>query len=209
MFSEFIVILDLIGVAVFAATGGLVASRKEMDLIGFGIMATFTGIGGGTLRDLILDRPVFWITDHRYLFVCLIIALVLYFFAHRVQRRYILLLWGDAIGLSAFAVLGAYISHQTGADLLSSVVMGVMTATFGGLARDIVAGEIPLLLKQEVYATAALLSAGIYVGLSALDFPPLISVLAGIAGGFALRAGGIYWNWSLPRYKQRAGRTYE
>ncbi|WP_340148744.1 trimeric intracellular cation channel family protein [uncultured Sneathiella sp.] len=210
MFADFIIILDLIGVAVFAATGGLVASRKEMDLIGFGMMATFTGIGGGTLRDLILDRPVFWITDQRYLLVCLVVALALYFFASRVQRRYVLLIWADAAGLVAFAVLGAEIARSSGTSPLVAVVLGMMTATFGGLIRDLVADEAPLLLKQEIYATAALASASVYIiAITAFGVSPLIAASIGIVIGFGLRAGAILFAWSLPRYNQRAGRIYK
>jgi uncharacterized membrane protein YeiH len=210
MFTDFITILDLVGVAVFAATGCLVASRKEMDLIGFGMMATFTGIGGGTVRDVILDRPVFWIADHRYLLVCLGIAFLLYFFASHVQRRYIVLLWSDAVGLAAFAVLGAEIARESNASPLISIVLGMITATFGGLTRDLVAGETPLLLKQEIYATAALVSAAVYVVVvDMVGMPPLISAVGAIVTGFAARAGAIQFGWSLPRYKQRAGRIYK
>ncbi len=210
MFTDYVIFLDLIGVAVFAATGGLVASRREMDIIGFGMMATFTGIGGGTLRDVVLDRPVFWVSDARYLIVCLGIALFFYFFACRVQRRYALLLWADALGLAAFAVMGTDIARGTGAGPLVAIVLGLMTATFGGLARDLVAGETPLLLKQEVYATAALLSAAVYI--LALDVAALsrpIAVSVAILDGFALRAGAIRFGWSLPRYRPRPGRLYK
>lgn len=210
MFTDFITILDLVGVAVFAATGCLVASRKEMDLIGFGMMATFTGIGGGTVRDIILDRPVFWIADHRYLLVCLGIALLLYFFASHVQRRYIVLLWSDAIGLAAFAVLGAEIARESDTGPLIAVVLGIITATFGGLVRDLVAGETPLLLKQEVYATAALVSATAYVvAVDMIGIAPVVAACIAIVVGFAVRACAILFGWSLPRYKQRAGRDYE
>ncbi|MBO0332596.1 trimeric intracellular cation channel family protein [Sneathiella sp. CAU 1612] len=210
MFTDFITILDLVGVAVFAATGGLVASRKEMDLIGFGMMATFTGVGGGTVRDVILDRPVFWVEDHRYLLVCLGIALLLYFFASHVQRRYVVLLWSDAIGLAAFAVLGAQLAREADAGPLIAIVLGMITATFGGLARDLVAGETPLLLKQEIYATAALVSAAVYVVfVDSIGVAPLIAAIGAILTGFAVRAGAILFGWSLPRYKQRAGRIYK
>jgi len=210
MFTDFITILDLVGVAVFAATGGLVASRKEMDLIGFGMMATFTGVGGGTVRDVILDRPVFWVEDHRYLLVCLGIALLLYFFASHVQRRYVVLLWSDAIGLAAFAVLGAQLAREADAGPLIAIVLGIITATFGGLARDLVAGETPLLLKQEIYATAALVSAAVYVVfVDSIGVAPLIAAIGAILTGFAVRAGAILFGWSLPRYKQRAGRIYK
>ena len=210
MFADFVTILDLIGVAVFAATGCLVASRKEMDLIGFGVMATFTGIGGGTLRDVILNRPVFWINDQRYLLVCLAIAFLLFFFASRVQRRYVVLIWADAVGLVAFAVMGAEIGRASGVGPLVAIVLGTITATFGGLARDLVAGETPLLLKQEVYATAALISATVYIiAVVNIGIAPLVAACTAIVIGFALRAGAIRFGWSLPRYQRRAGRTYK
>ncbi|MEP3246904.1 MAG: trimeric intracellular cation channel family protein [Sneathiella sp.] len=206
--SHIISILDLVGVAVFAASGSLVASRKEMDIVGFGLMAALTGIGGGTLRDLLLDRPVFWIADQSYLLVCFFIAVMVFFFAHRLQKRYVALLWADAVGLSAFGVMGAHIASVSEASPLAAIAFGVMTATFGGLARDIAAGENPLLLKPEVYVTAALLAAGTYVGLALVGVMPAISAVIGILAGFLLRAGGIHFGWVLPRYKSRAGRDY-
>jgi len=204
----FVQILDLIGVAVFAASGALVASRKEMDLIGFGLMATLTGIGGGTLRDLILDRPVFWVADQSFLIVCLGIAFVGFFAASSIQRRYVALVWADAVGLSFFAVIGARIAEVGGAAPLTVIVLGMMSATFGGLARDIVAGEEPLLFKHELYATAALLAAAVYVVAAALGMPVWGAVSLGIIAGFALRAGAIVRHWSLPRYKARPGRDW-
>ncbi|NNG04109.1 MAG: trimeric intracellular cation channel family protein, partial [Inquilinus sp.] len=107
-------LLDLVGVAVFAVSGGLVASRKQLDLIGFGLMASLAGIGGGTVRDLIIDRPVFWIADQPYLIVCLAAALAVYLLGPRIERRYVVLLWADAIGLAAFGVLGAHIAMNAG-----------------------------------------------------------------------------------------------
>lgn len=204
----FIQIVDLIGVAVFAASGALVASRKEMDLIGFGLMATLTGIGGGTLRDLILDRPVFWVSDQSTVIVCLFIAFVGFFAASSIQRRYAALLWADAIGLSFFAVIGARIAQTSGAGALTAIILGMMSATFGGLARDLVAGEEPLLLKHELYATAALLAAATYVFGIALGVPVWLAAVSGISLGFGLRAGAIVKHWSLPRYRARPGREW-
>ncbi len=206
--SDLINVLDLLGVAVFAASGSLVASRKDMDIVGFGLMASLTGIGGGTLRDLLLDRPVFWISDQRYLIVCLTIAVLVFFTAHMLQKRYVALLWADAVGLSAFGVMGAHIATGSEASPLAAVAFGVMTATFGGLARDIASGEMPLLLKPEVYVTAALLSAGTYVGLTMTGLSITLTALISILAGFLLRAGGIHYGWTIPRYRSRAGRDY-
>lgn len=200
--------LDYLGVAVFAATGALVASRKQMDLIGFGLLATLTGVGGGTVRDLVIGRTVFWIADPSYLLVCLAIALLLFFGAHLVQRRYVVLLWMDALGLAAYGVLGAHIAMVAGVGPVPAIVLGVVTATFGGMIRDVVSDEQPLILKQEIYATAALIAACVYVVGVTAGAPPPLAALAGIVVGLAVRAGAILRGWTLPRYKPRAGRDY-
>lgn len=206
--QTFITVLDIMGVIVFAASGALVASRKEMDLIGFGLMACLTGVGGGTLRDVLLDRPVFWIADPLAIWISLTIAVLLFFTAHLVQRRYPVLLWADAVGIALYGVMGAELAGQTGAGPLVAVVMGMMTATFGGLLRDVLCGETPLILRKEVYATAAALAATTHVGLSLIGVSFEISVVAGIAAGFTLRALGIAKGLSLPTYKARPGRDY-
>ena len=200
--------LDLLGVAVFAATGALVASRKQMDLIGFGLMATATGIGGGTLRDVLLGRPVFWIADGRYLAVCLGIAALVYVGAHVVQRRFVVLLWADAVGIAAYAVMGAELGLRSGAAAAVAVVLGVMTATFGGLIRDVLCQETPLILRREVYATAVAAGAGTYVAALALGAGKPWAAALGFLVGFAIRAGGIQFGWTLPTYKPRPGREY-
>lgn len=200
--------LDLLGVAVFAATGALVASRKQMDLVGFGLMASATGIGGGTLRDVLLERPVFWIADGRYLAVCLGIAAVVYFSAHILQRRFVVLLWADAVGIAAYAVMGAELGLRSGAAPPVAVVLGVMTATFGGLIRDVLCQETPLILRREVYATAVAAGAGAYVLLLGLGAGKPLAAVLGFAIGFAVRAGGIALGWSLPTYRPRPGRDY-
>ena len=203
-----VIALDYLGVAVFAATGALVASRKQMDLIGFGLLATLTGVGGGTVRDLVIGRTVFWVADPSYLVVCLSIALLLYFVAHLVQRRYIVLLWMDALGLAAYGVLGAQIATRAGVGPVPAIVLGVVTATFGGTIRDVLSQEQPLILKQEIYATAALAAACVYVALETAGTGGLIAAGAGTVVGFAVRAGAILRGWQLPRYRPRPGRDY-
>ena len=202
-------IFDLIGVAVFAASGALVASRKEMDLIGFALMASLTGIGGGTLRDVLLGRPVFWLQTPSYVGVCLAIAVLLFFTAHIIQRRYIVVLWADAVGIAAYAVMGAEVALRAGTNPLVAIVMGVMTATFGGLARDVLCGETPLILRKEVYATCTMVGAAVFVGLRLLDVAMVPASLAGFVVGFALRAGGIRFGLTLPTYKAHPGRSYD
>lgn len=206
--GTFFQIVDIMGVAVFATSGALVASRKEMDLIGFGLMASLTGVGGGTLRDLLLDRPVFWIAEPVAIWVCLLIAFVVFFTAHMVQRRYRILLWADALGISLYGVMGAELARLSGTGPLVAIVMGMMTATFGGLLRDVICGETPLILKKEVYATCAALAATVHVVLTLAGLPFEVSACAGFVAGFTVRAFGIAKGQSLPSYKARPGREY-
>ena len=154
-----ILYLDYAGIAVFAATGALAASRKQLDIIGFLFLAGTTGIGGGTLRDLILGAPVFWVKNSAYVQVCAAVAILVYFSAHRVESRWKLLLWLDAVGLSVYAVMGAAKGLAATGSPTIAVVTGVLTATFGGILRDMLAGEPSVLLRPEIYVTAAMAGA--------------------------------------------------
>lgn len=201
--------LDAAGVFVFALSGALTASRKELDIVGFLLVATVTGIGGGTLRDLLLGRdPVFWIGQPEYLYVTAAAAILVYFTAHLVERRYTVLLWADAVGLALFAVLGARIALLTGAGPTVAIVMGVMTATMGGVIRDVLCGERPLILAKEIYATAAFAGAAVTVGLLALELPAIAAEATGILTTLAIRGAGITFGLAIPTYKARPGRDY-
>ena len=161
-------------------TGALAASRKQMDIVGFALLATVTGIGGGTLRDLVLGaQPVFWVQEPVYVAICIAVAVIVFFTAHIPESRYRLLLWLDALGLSFFCVAGADKALVADAGCFIAIVMGVITATFGGVVRDVLGGEIPVILRKEIYATAALAGAGVFVGLLAAGAPA-----GGGAGGF-------------------------
>lgn len=206
--STVISTLDIMGVIVFAASGALVASRKEMDLIGFGLMACLTGVGGGTLRDLLLDRPVFWISDPMPVAICLAVAVTLFFSAHVIQKRYSALLWADALGISLYGVMGAELAMLSGAGTLVAIVMGMMTATFGGLLRDVICNETPLILGKEIYATCAALAAVTHIGLSEFGLSLEMAAAGGIAVGFISRGLGIVKGLSLPTYKSRPGKDY-
>ena len=201
-------ILDWFGLVVFATTGALVASRKQMDIFGFALLATAAGIGGGTLRDVLLGQlPVFWVQQPAYLLVCVGVATVLFFTAHIPQSRLTLLLWLDAVGLALFAVTGAEKAILAGANPVVAVAMGVMTATFGGIIRDILGGETPVILSREIYVSAALLGALVFIACLALGLAHPVALVSGFAAGFALRAAALHWGWSLPRYRPRAPRS--
>jgi uncharacterized membrane protein YeiH len=207
MLDTLITILDYLGVAVFAVTGALVASRKQMDVVGFALLATVTGIGGGTLRDLILGVPVFWVHKPAYVAVCFAVAVIVFFTAHVPHSRYRLLLWLDAVGLSFFCVVGAEIALSAGSGAFIAVVMGVMTATFGGVIRDILGGEVPVILRKEIYATAALAGALVFVAMVVWGLPGIPAVLAGFLVCLAVRALALSRGWSLPPYRARPGRS--
>ena len=201
--------LDAAGVFVFAVSGALTASRKQLDIVGFLFVATVTGIGGGTLRDVLLGRdPVFGIGQPAYLYVTAAAPALVYFTAHLVERRYALLLWADAVGLALFAVLGARIALEVGTGATVAVVMGVLTACMGGVIRDVLCGERPLILAKEIYATAAIAGAAVTVGLLAIPIPPIVAEAAGIATAFVIRAAGIAFKLAVPTYKARPGRDY-
>lgn len=204
-----ITLFDYSGVAVFAATGALAASRKQLDIIGFLFLASVTGIGGGTFRDLILNVPVFWVGNRDYVLVCAAIAVLVFFTAHRVESRYKLLLWLDAIGLAAFAVMGAAKGLSITGSPLVAVITGMLTATFGGILRDLLAGEPSVLLKPEVYVTAALVGAGVYTAGDLSGLPPFVAEFSGFLAAFVVRGGALKFGWSFPAYKSRPGRNPE
>ena len=205
-----ILLVDYAGVAVFAATGSLAASRKQLDIIGFLFLAGVTGIGGGTLRDLILDLPVFWIVNHAYVLVCAAIALVVFFTAHLVEYRYKLLLWLDAIGLAAYSVLGADKGLEATGSPVVAIVTGMLTATFGGILRDLLAGEPSVLLRPEIYVTAAMTGAATYTLLAEFaGFPEIAAALIAFAAAFIVRGGALKFGWTFPAYKSRPGRRPE
>lgn len=148
------------GVFVFAATGALAASRRQLDMMGFIFLANVTGLGGGTLRDLVLgDSPVFWVKEPSYLLASTLAAVLVYFTAHLVESRYRALLWLDAIGMAAYTVMGAAKGLALGFGPAVAIVTGIFTATLGGILRDMVAGEPSVLMRREIYVTASLAGA--------------------------------------------------
>lgn len=181
-------LLDAIGVFVFALSGGLAASRQKMDLFGMGVVSLLPAIGGGTLRDLLLDREVFWLHEPRSILIGLFAGLVSYFVGERIAR-FKTLLWFDAAGMALFAMTGAAVAEAAGYGPVIIIMMGTITASAGGLLRDIVCNEIPLILREDIYATAALIGAAVYWGVGSLGLPESGQLVAGFATAFAIRAG--------------------
>lgn len=199
--------LDFAGVAVFAATGALAASRKQLDIIGFLFLAAVTGMGGGTLRDLVLgETPVFWVKTPAYLIICAAVAVLVFLTAHLVESRYRALVWLDAAGLSAYAAMGAAKGLAATGSATVAIVTGVMTATFGGIARDLLANEPSVLLRPEIYVSAALVGAATFTVLSLNGVPLWATAAIAVAAAFLIRGGALKFGWSFPVYKARPGR---
>ncbi|PVM82398.1 trimeric intracellular cation channel family protein [Caulobacter endophyticus] len=191
--------LDYAAAAVFGATGALAAARRKHDIITFGFFAAITGVGGGTLRDLLIGAPVFWIQRPGYILACLAAALVIWLLGQR-GWRFRALLWLDALGMAAYAVVGTAKALSLGVHPFTSVIMGVLTTAFGGVVRDVLAEEPNLLLRREIYITAALLGAAVFAILQWWRVPFWPAGIAGFTAAFCLRAGAIKLGWSLPGF---------
>lgn len=191
-------ILDLFGIVVFAITGSLVARKKRMDIFGVIVIAFVTAVGGGTLRDVVLGRtPVFWIHDPTYvLFVLFGVGLTILLIRFKLLPQRPLLL-ADAFGLALFTVIGIQTSLDLGIDWEISVIMGVMSSVAGGMIRDVLSDEIPLILRKEIYATASMCGGVAYIFFLAFT-TPFIATLMSIAITLSLRLTAIWRGWSLP-----------
>ena len=203
-----VTVMDYASVLIFALTGALVASRGQLDLVGFIFFATLTGIGGGTLRDLVLGRdPVFWVDRPALLVLTAAAACVVFLTAHLLESRYRALLWLDACALAVAVPAGLGVALEQGVSPVVMAVMAVMTGTFGGLMRDVVSNEVPLILKQgELYITAAFGGALAAVVLMALGCGRGWALIICGMVVFALRAGSMSFGWKLPVYKARPPR---
>lgn len=190
--------IDLLGVAVFAISGTLMAHKKHMDGIGVIVLATVTAVGGGTLRDVILDVPVFWVTDNGYLYAILIAAITTIFWIRRSDRFPLrFLLHADAIGLAFFNILGAQKALSMGVSPVVAVMMGTMSGVFGGLLRDVICREIPLVLKGEIYATACIVGGIIYTSSLLVFDDPQLCMAIGIISTLLIRLLAMRFHWHL------------
>jgi len=196
--------LDLLGTFVFAISGALAAARKQMDIFGFLVVAMAVAVGGGTVRDLVLGAgPVFWVQDANYLYVVALAAVFTFFWAHKVSSRFTLLVWADAFGLALFALIGTQKALAFGVEPVIAILMGVVTGTFGGMIRDVLCGEVPLVLRREIYALAAVTGSAVFWGTVTLGLTGVFPLILGFVATLAVRGPAIVFGWSLPVYGSR------
>jgi uncharacterized membrane protein YeiH len=197
---------DILAAIVFAVSGSLVASRKGMDVMGFMWFAVITGVGGGTVRDLILNVPVFWVQNPAHVSACLMTAVVMHFVAPRVESRYRVHLWFDAFGLALVTIAGTVKAMDAGAPALVAIAMGAVTGTVGGIIRDTL-GHVPsVLLSHEIYITASVVGACTYVGFGALGLDRMVAMISGFVVTFTVRGMAIKFGWSLPVFRESTKR---
>lgn len=196
-----LVALDYVGIGVFAVSGALLAAKKRQNLVTFVFFAVATGVGGGTLRDLLIGAPVFWVQHNASLLVCCGAAAGVWFLssATRTERA---ILWFDAIGLAAYSVYGTDKALQFDIAPVPACFMGIMTASAGGIVRDLLAQEPSIILRPEIYVTAAAMAAGLYALFFRLGVPPLVAAAVAGSLGFAMRAFAISRGLSLPSYRR-------
>lgn len=195
-------IVDLLGVAVFAVSGALAAGRKDLDILGVIVVAAVTAIGGGTLRDILLDRhPIFWIADASYLYVILASAILTVVCARIWTPPKNALLVADALGLALFALSGAQVAEAALCPTLVVILMGTMTGVAGGILRDVITAQIPLILRQDIYAIAAIVGVVLYQVLQVGGVDRNWAFGLGMAATFLLRLLAILGNWTLPKIR--------
>jgi uncharacterized membrane protein YeiH len=200
--SELLYWLNLFGVVVFAFSGALMAGRYKLDPFGVVVLSAVTAIGGGTIRDVMLQTPVFWLKDPIYLYFILATAVLTIIFIRcpkRIPKRFLLI--SDAFGLALFAVLGTEQALSLGVSIPVAVIMGTVTGVAGGMIRDVLCNVIPMILRQEIYATAAILGGALYALLAYYSVPAHIAIVMAILSALMLRLAAIYWRVSLPAFQ--------
>ncbi|HET7707953.1 MAG TPA: trimeric intracellular cation channel family protein [Sphingomicrobium sp.] len=196
-------LIDYFGIAVFAVSGALLAAEKKQTLVTFIFFAVVTGVGGGTIRDLLIGAPVFWVHGNATLLICIAAALLVWIVSRR-SFAGTALLWFDAAGLAAYATYGAAKALSFGVAPVPALGMGVLTACAGGIIRDVLAGEPSILMRPELYVTAAALSASLFVGLALAGMEGSVGAPIAALAGFALRGAAIARGWALPGYDRES-----
>jgi uncharacterized membrane protein YeiH len=192
--------LNVAGLSVFAASGALLAARKRLDLLAAIFFALITATGGGTLRDVLIGAPIFWVQDATPIILCVVVALAVWVVPLRFWSARTLD-WFDAAGLVAYSVYGAAKALQYEVSPVPAIAAGVITACVGGIVRDITAGVPSVLMRHELYVTAALAGAIVFVTLMNLGLVSPWPALLGFASGFLLRAAAIQWQLALPAHR--------
>lgn len=193
-------LLDLVGIGVFALSGALMAVRLRQTPVTASFFALVTGVGGGSVRDLLIGAPVFWVHDGAIAAMCIVIALVVWVTPERWWQGQ-LLEWADAVGLAAYAVFGTAKAVAWGVPPVPALMMGVITGCVGGTIRDVLAGVPSIIMRPEVYVTAAALASGLFLLLQWLGAGTPVAAVAGAGAGFALRGAAIRWSLALPAYR--------
>ncbi|MDN3653351.1 trimeric intracellular cation channel family protein [Thalassotalea ponticola] len=200
--TTFIYYADIFGVIVFALSGALMAGRYRLDPFGVMVLAAITAVGGGTIRDIILGAPVFWTVQTEYIVVIFCTALATILFIREpkhVPKRFMHI--SDAFGLALFAVLGTQKALAYQQPMLVAIIMGTITGVAGGMIRDVICNQIPLILRQEIYATAALIGSVLFVVLIHMGVSQHLAGSLAMLSALVLRLAGIYWQVSLPAFK--------
>lgn len=193
--------LDLVGVAVFAVSGALAAGRAGMDWLGVIVLATLTAIGGGTMRDVLLNRhPIFWISDAIYPTLIFVVALGTVFYVKFLPVPAHSLLIADALGLALFAITGAQLAEKANLAPVIVVLMGTMTGVGGGVVRDVLSGSVPLILRKDIYASAAIAGIVVYLIAQKCGIPRSWAMLLGILTVATLRLLSVLFGWQLPTF---------
>jgi uncharacterized membrane protein YeiH len=203
MFPEAITYLDYFGTVVFAITGCLIAARKQSDILAFILLGLVTAVGGGTLRDLLIGRtPIFWLTNEIYILLCIGTALVMFVGLHhlnRIKHYKAFLLWSDAIGLATFTMIGTHIALESGVGFVPAILLGVTTACFGGVLRDLLSNEVTLIFRKDIYMTACIVGGMVYGGMVHYDIP--YAMISGFFVCLGLRGLAIQYRLQLPGHR--------
>lgn len=200
-------VLDLLGVAVFAVSGALAAGRRRLDLLGVVVLGAVTAVGGGTIRDLLLDRhPIFWLADARYLIVIIATSLATVLYSRWARVPAAALDVADALGLALFSVAGTQVAERAGMPAMSSVLLGAVTGAAGGAIRDVLTAQVPMVLQRgSLYATAAIAGTSLYVILTRLGLAEPVTALVGMLVVVAVRLAAISWGLQLPIFEVQTG----